>query len=175
MKGEPFFSSQFLISKRGNRNCDSQFLILRNRHSTRTDRQKDGRSSLLMLRCRLPRPRRRRHHHRRREVEVGARVPHGGRLAPDPRGAAGTGAPQDPEEAGAELASCNARHTHTHKIQLLLYRAGPQRWTPGSVNSRPAARGRQEAGFTQPGVNLIAHLCTAGGSRSDIEVLFISF
>ena len=61
-----------------------------------------------MLRCRLPR-----RHHRRREVQIGARVPHGGRLAPDPRGAAGTGAPQDPEEAGAELASCNARHTHT--------------------------------------------------------------
>ena len=38
--------------------------------------------------------------------------PHGGgavqhvRLAPDRRGAAGTGTPQDPEEAGAKLASC---------------------------------------------------------------------
>ena len=34
------------------------------------------------------------------------------------------------------------------------------RWALGCVNSRLAARGSQEAGFTQPKPRIIAHLCT---------------
>ena len=33
------------------------------------------------------------------------------------------------------------------------------RWALGCVNPPPGARGSQEAGFTQPRVHLVAHLC----------------
>ena len=42
------------------------------------------------------------------------------------------------------------------------------RWSLGCVNSLPAARGSQEAGFTQPRVHSFAQPCTENPSYSDI-------
>ena len=46
------------------------------------------------------------------------------------------------------------RITHTY------VQGSAKRWALGCVNSPPAARESQEAGFTQPRVHSVAHPCT---------------
>ena len=50
---ESFFDSQFLLSKNGNRNWDSQFLILRNRHSTTLEQQTTLKEGFVKLPCQI--------------------------------------------------------------------------------------------------------------------------
>ena len=53
-----------------------------------------------------------------------------------------------------------ATTTTRHLEDMHTLQSSAIRWVLGCVNSRPTARGIQEAGFTQPRAHLIAHLCT---------------
>ena len=54
------------------------------------------------------------------------------------------------------------------RMKISLQRCS-KKWFLGCVNSRPTARGSQEAGFTQPKNDLLEHICIREKARNWIS------
>ena len=69
---------------------------------------------------------------------------------------------RDANRGSLERGQCHECQTGSRaraRPSCLHVQGWAKEWSLGCVNSRPAARGSQEAGFTQPRNHLIAHIC----------------